>query len=122
MIPLFKSILFSLILSLALLSIQLTGIFHYHEIIRYTWYSLGFFSMLNLMIIFLVEKGVKAGSLSAFMWGIMGGNLLKIFLSAGGFFGFFYFFQIKPKIFIFPYLLLYVIFLVFETTLILKIE
>ncbi len=119
--PLLKSLLFSLLLALLLVISQLATPIK-HEIIRDAWFAFGFFALLSFIIIFFTERGFDSGSFSAFMILVLGAIVLKIFLSSAAFFGFIYFLKLNPKIFIFPFLFFYVVYLVFETFLMLQLN
>jgi len=119
--PLLKSLLFSLLLALLLVVSQFATAIRY-EIIRNAWFAFGFFALLSFFIIFFTKRGFNSGSFSAFMILVLGGIVLKIFLSSAAFFGFIYLLKLNPKIFIFPFLFFYVVYLIFETFLILKLN
>ncbi len=81
----------------------------------YLLQSVLFFYGLSLLVVFLSAKGIRSGKFGTFSLFFLGAIGLKFVLSVAGFTGFILLLHANGRIFIFPFLGVYLVFTIFET-------
>src|SRR5687767_6103660 len=87
------------------------------EVTNFNWWNLGFFSILTLLSILLLARGINQGNSYRFVNAVMLSFTVKIFISIGYFLAIYFIFHVNPKLFLISFAIFYLIFSVFETIL-----
>ena len=93
-----------------------------NELINYTWINLIFYSLVALVVITIAYSGVSKEKMDGFLAALFGALFLKMAVCIGFFLVMRYAFDITPKTFFIPFSIFYIIFSIFETIQIFKIN